>query len=579
MLMAPAFPKRVQSWLRRAGTAAAIGLIAGPLSAQTPVSASKSLADLGSVRAGYDDDSGVRPASVQCPPPPVPCPTIPYPLPYVPGTMSVPGTPTQPGATPNAADVGPSQTAAPAGPNADLAGGGAFGAAPSAGTGGGSTFNVNMYGDSLGGHSVQVTRSRTFADFVRIPLSSTTSIVPFYTANGTTLSSVLRQGHTLYGVPIGNPTFTAQSPPVLGQSVGLLENTGLTSLLQHSSLAQPGETVKFVSGQAIVSPVFPNDYSIYETYKFTSTTQVAAGGGVVGRQKMSEDTSPLPRDRIIFDFDYFGNANLGSGGIDIQRIVVGFEKTFFDGRASIEVRIPFASTLDSSSEIGVQSRNTELGDIRITPRALVYKSDSLNIGAGVGFYLPTASDTRLRDEFGTELLRFSEDSFTVSPYIGVLYTPNDRFFAQGWVSCDIDTNGDAVSANMDGTGLTGIGRFRNGTQMNWDAQIGYWLISPSENSGRLRGLAPFLELHYGSQISNSSTLQAGDYQIATTNNGDELNLTAGISAQIGERLNIQIGGVVPLINSSREFDWQIGIRMNYFFGPTAANASRATYVP
>jgi hypothetical protein len=115
--------------------------------------------------------------------------------------------------------------------------------------------------------------------------------------------------------------------------------------------------------------------------------------------------------------------------------------------------------------------------------------------------------------------------------------------------------------------------------MDWDAQIGYWLISPSESNGRLRGLAPFLELHYGSQVSNSSVLEAGEYQIAAITQGDELNLTAGILAQIGSRLSLQIGGVVPLIRDSREFDWQVGIRMNYFFGPTAANANRANFVP
>jgi hypothetical protein len=553
------FPNRLRTLMRHAGTAAAIGWIAAPLSAQAPV------------------------PSADCSAPAVPCP----------GTMSFPARPTQPGSQPSPKDAesGPQNPSAPAGPNADPSAdaAGAFGAAPSAGTGGGDTFNVNMYGDALGRHSVQVVRSRTFADFVQI---SRTGLTDMQYSNGKIKDGLMLSSnslaHSLFGVQIGTPVFTAQSPLVGTSSTGvrvnspLLENTAITSLLQHSSLVQPGETVKFVSGLAIVANPSPNpmaqQYSIYEVYDFTSSTQVATGGGVVGRQKMSEDTSPLPRDRIIFDYDFFSGATLAPGGIDVHRVIVGFEKTFFDGRTSIEVRVPFASTLDSSSEIGTQSRNTELGDIRITPRLLAYGSETLNIGVGVGFYLPTASDTRVRDNTGTELLRFSEDSLTVSPYVGVLFTPNDRLFAQSWASIDYDTRGDAVSANLDGSGLTGIGRYRNGTQLNLDAQIGYWIINASDQ-GRVRGLGPFVELHYGTAISDSSVLQAGDYQIGTGTQGDELNLTAGVSAQLGDRLNLQIGVGVPLISDSRNFDWQIGLRMNYFFGASAANPSRATYVP
>ena len=548
-------PFRLRTLLRNAGTAAAIGWIAAPLSAQTPA----------------------------------PCADCPCP-----GTMSIP--PTQPGSqsSPNNAEAGPQNPSAPAGTNADpLAANpaGAFGAAPSAGSGGGDTFNVNMFGDALGGHTVQVVRSRTLAGMVLI---SSTGLADIQYSNnrikdGLTLSSN-SLAHSLLGVQIGTPTFTAQSPLVGTSSTGvrvnspLQENTAVTNLLQHSSLVQPGESVKFVSGLAIVTNPSPSpfnqQYSIYEVYNLTSSTQVAtSGGGVVGRQKMSEDTSPLPRDRIIFDYDYFSGATLVPGGIDVHRIIVGFEKTFWGGRASLEVRVPFASTLDSSSEIGMQSRNTELGDIRITPRLLAYGSETWNVGVGVGFYLPTASDTHVRDSSGTELLRFTEDSLTVSPYLGILYTPNDRFFAQAWVSFDFDTNGDPVSANMDGSSLTSIGRYRNGTAMNWDAQIGYWLINASDNNGRLRGLAPFLELHYGTAISDSSILQAGDYQIGTGTQGDELNMTVGLSAILGSRLNLQIAAGVPLISDSRNFDWQIGVRVNYFFGASASNPSRATYVP
>ncbi|HEX3315420.1 MAG TPA: transporter, partial [Gemmataceae bacterium] len=318
----------------------------------------------------------------------------------------------------------------------------------------------------------------------------------------------------------------------------------------------------------------------FEVYKFVSTAQIAAGGGgVVGRQKMSEDTSPIPRDRLIFDYDYFSGASLTPGGIDVHRIVVGFEKTYLDGRASLEVRMPFASTLDSTSTVGLESRNTEIGDVRITPRFLAYSSETVNVGTGLGIYLPTSADTRVRNGDGSDLARFSNDSVTLSPYLGVLFTPNDRVFSQEWISFDFDTGGSALSANVDGNGLQSLGRYRNGTQMNLDAQIGYWLINPSDQAA-VTGLAPFLELHYGSAVTNASMIQAGDLQIGGGSRGDELNLTAGVMVQLGERLNLQVGASVPVINSdSRNFEWQVGFRLNYFFGASAALPSRAAFIP
>ena len=81
------------------------------------------------------------------------------------------------------------------------------------------------------------------------------------------------------------------------------------------------------------------------------------GGGVVGQTRISDDNSPLPRDRVLFNYDYFDGTPLTPNGLDVHRMEAGFEKTFFDGWTSVELRLPFASSLSSdiaSDGVGTQ---------------------------------------------------------------------------------------------------------------------------------------------------------------------------------------------------------------------------------
>jgi hypothetical protein len=50
-------------------------------------------------------------------------------------------------------------------------------------------------------------------------------------------------------------------------------------------------------------------------------------------------------------------------------------------------------------------------------------------------------------------------------------------------------------------------------------------------------------------------------------------------AQIGENFTLALGAAFPLKwGTDRSFDYQLGIRANWFFGPTARARSRATAV-
>ena len=72
--------------------------------------------------------------------------------------------------------------------------------------------------------------------------------------------------------------------------------------------------------------------------------------------KLSENQSPAPRDRFIYQFNFYNNVN-GSindrfhspiTNINVYRHILGFEKTFFNKRTSIGVRLPIDTvTADS----------------------------------------------------------------------------------------------------------------------------------------------------------------------------------------------------------------------------------------
>lgn len=303
-------------------------------------------------------------------------------------------------------------------------------------------------------------------------------------------------------------------------------------------------------------------------------------GGVVGLITIAEDNNPLPRDRFIFNYDYFDNVPLTPNGIPVNRYQFGVEKTFFDGWTSLEVRVPFASTLNSTVGVLSDGTNTEFGNIRLAAKALLVRRSAINISTGVAVYLPTADDFNMNAGNGTNLVHVANRSVQLSPYLAALYTPTDRFFAQAWLGFVFDTNRNTVTVNPDYfAGATNIGTLRAPSLMMADLQVGYWVYQA--NSGILQGLAPFCEVHYNGAIGNGSVLSTPNGLLIgdATGNFDEWNISAGFLAQLGQNTSLSVGAAAPLRSGqNRTFDYQIGVRLNYFFGYTARQRSATTQI-
>jgi hypothetical protein len=421
----------------------------------------------------------------------------------------------------------------------------------------------------------------TVTDFVFTNQVGTTLLQP-------TFGNVMILGQTLQ-----QPIFLASpspsgfgAPP--GTSLPLAESSEITAIVQQLR-ALRGETarfnptssylVQFNDSEGLTQGSGTAIYDFYRNFFATILVPSPSGGGVVGRTKIADDNSPIPRDRIIFNYDYFNHAVLTSHGADVNRISVGFEKTFLNQSSSIEVRLPFAGTIDSTVITeGQTARQTELGDLHITLKTLAYTSDTINVAVGCGFSLPTANDINVNLADGTRLLRARNDAFLIEPYAAALFTPNDRLFTQVWAQLTFNANGNRIDADMTGRGLTEVGHLYDHSMLLTSAQVGYWLYRSNSTRATITGFAPFVELNYNATLGGGNAVQAGLFQLDGRQNLNELNASFGFSALVRDNFQLMVGASVPVLSGEnhRTFDYQIGIRGNLFFGATAASRRAAS---
>jgi hypothetical protein len=254
---------------------------------------------------------------------------------------------------------------------------------------------------------------------------------------------------------------------------------------------------------------------------------------------------------------------------------MGVEKTFLDGRWSVEFRLPFAGTVASSSVQGFEVNHTELGNARFALKRVFSQNQMLTTSAGLAVTLPTADDRLVTSALdGAALYRFKNRSVTVEPFVAALFTPNDRLFSQVWGSVNFDTSGGDLTWNRSVFGGSGATRVWDPPAVAVDYQVGYWLLR--NDVGTLRGLAPFAELHWNHVLAQDQFLRQVN---ARTSGGGliigrvadhELNLSAGVLARVGHNLNLSIGASAPLLQKpDRTFDAQVGVRASYLFGRTA----------
>lgn len=310
--------------------------------------------------------------------------------------------------------------------------------------------------------------------------------------------------------------------------------------------------------------------------RLTGTATNATGSNFVdlpiaggSRQFKNEHSRALPTDRVFGLYHHFQNAleSTSSNGsfrpanANIDRFTVGFEKTFFDGNASLEMRMPFSAPV-SLATAGSNFEMQSVGDLVVTLKGMLYSDESQAFSVGLAVGAPTGSDVNVNlPNSGPSSFTLYNDATHLIPFIAYQAAPTDDFFFNGFLQFDTPTNANSVQVRSPGPTVSNFS-VMNQTLMFADASFGYWWYRDPENEG-LSGLASVFELHYTTAVTDADVVADRAQLVAFNSNAghfDVLNLTLGLQANVGRSAIIRTGYVTPLRSSPhRFFDSEISV--------------------
>jgi hypothetical protein len=291
-----------------------------------------------------------------------------------------------------------------------------------------------------------------------------------------------------------------------------------------------------------------------------------SGGGLVGRNRYFENGSPIPHDRLYFTYTRVGDVLGLATPFDVNRYLFGAEKTFFNGLASVDLRVPFAGTADSDQIGGTlgTATATEFGNVGVLLKGMLYRTPNFVATAGLGLSLPTASDSRMLVA-GSPIVEIENRAIILQPVVGAVWAPNDRFYAQSGLQFDFDSQGNPVNWAGGPGGLSQIGVLNDQDYLYFDNAVGYWLYANHSGCG-LTGLGVQSELHYAQSFGSVDQVGNVLVNVADANSSlDVLNGTSGLIFRFAEQTNVSLGVSYPLAGD-RYYDWAAQLQVNYQFG-------------
>lgn len=297
-----------------------------------------------------------------------------------------------------------------------------------------------------------------------------------------------------------------------------------------------------------------------------STLPIASG---TARVKVCEKYGVIPVDRVFISYNHFHNAlqTQVAGGPtneeNLDRVIFGGERTFWDDQLSIQAQLPITSRYADTDEFfGVSGG--DWGNLAMSLKVLLYQVDSdFAVTAGLGVGLPTGSDGKGFD--GNAQFRLRNESVFLQPWVGVFLRPTENTFIQTFAQVEFDATGSTFSVN----GVQ-AGRFQEQSFFYLDTQFGVWLFR-DRNDSFVEGLATLIEIHYASSLQNTDRLGGsvggfGFNMSAPGNRADILNLTGGLNFDLGASY-LTFAAVAPLKEDfeDKPFDTELVVQWNRFF--------------
>ena len=310
----------------------------------------------------------------------------------------------------------------------------------------------------------------------------------------------------------------------------------------------------------MVGDFFGGSFNGFSTESMNTEGSVVTIAGGANRFKVAENVSPIPRDRVFFNYNHFHNAIRDFNGPNqsLDRFTFGLEKTMFDRLASVELRLPIASGLDSRQDIDSPvAGGTMLGNLGLAMKVNLLSGTDWIISGGSTLTIPTGDDYELR--FGNEEgLHVSNDAVHLAPFLGWLTLVGEDNFIQGFVQADFDLNGNDVRTSY--RGYEGV--FQDQNLLFLDVAVGRWIHRNRDRRACLAGVAAIFELHYTSTMNDTDSVGGLSNHF---NRIDVLNATGALHGQFG-MTTLRVGGAAPLrSDEERLFDAEMIVQLNRWF--------------
>ena len=249
--------------------------------------------------------------------------------------------------------------------------------------------------------------------------------------------------------------------------------------------------------------------------------------------KIADDSSPRPLDRVYVNFNYYNNlGQVPPAGPAISGYVetIGFEKTFWDGNASIGMRLPFLQL------VGTGFNNSSVGDLSLSAKyAFINERDTV-LSAGLSITVPTGPCATLPSGNTINPVFFQ-------PFVGLLLN-SDGAFLHGFSSIMIPTDSRDVTLWFN------------------DIGVGYWLYRDCTNTRIISAITPTFEVHVNTPLNNRYPGAANNPNVVPF--ADDVNLTMGATFFLGDTATL--GGAYCLpVTGPRPFCGEVILQFNLRF--------------
>lgn len=262
--------------------------------------------------------------------------------------------------------------------------------------------------------------------------------------------------------------------------------------------------------------------------------------------KISENQSPQPQDRLYYSFNFYDNLNqtvnarLGSpvSNLKVYRHVFGLEKTIFDGRASVGLRLPIDSLTTTSRVPQFGGTSRAAGDLAAIFKYAVYQNPEAGRLFSMGILINTP--TGPRNFAGARGIR-SPHNASLQPFLGFIAAFGD-LYVHGFSAVDVPTNPNDV------------------TMMYNDLGLGYYLYRSTDLDRFITAIAPTVEVHVNTPLNHRNPYNLND----PAGTYDYVDMTFGTNIQIRRRGLLSLAIVEP-VTGPLPFHLETIVQFNYRF--------------